>query len=143
MAAESSRHLARQLVLQALYADEIGETEASGVLTRLIAESGLNDKHAEFAHFLLSKAQGSEKSASDAIATLAENWQLERLATVDRIIMWLAMTELREMPDIPVKVAINEALELAKEFSTGQSAAFINGIIDRYAKQMIDKTDPG
>lgn len=141
--ADSSRHLARQLVLQAIYADEIGETEADGVLTQLIEESGLNSRHAEFARFLLQKARQNEQSARESIAALAENWQLERLATIDRIIMWLAMTELKEMPDIPVKVAINEALELAKTFSTAQSAAFINGILDRFAKQVIDETDVG
>jgi len=141
--ADSSRHLARQLVLQAIYAEEVGESDAEQVLATLLQESELNAKHTEFAQYLLAKARVKKESAQQSMAALADNWQLDRLATIDRIIMWLAITELREMPDIPVKVAINEALELAKTFSTGQSAAFINGILDRFARDVIDKPDVG
>jgi N utilization substance protein B len=72
--------------------------------------------------------------ADGIIAKLAENWDVERIAVIDRIILQMALVEMKSMPDIPIKVAINEAIELGKKFSTRQSSAFINGILDRYVK---------
>jgi len=74
--------------------------------------------------------------ADRVIGELAEHWKVERIALIDRILLRMALVELREMPDTPVKVAINEAIELAKKYSTGESSSFINGILDRYAKNM-------
>jgi N utilization substance protein B len=135
----SSRHLAREQVLKALYAEEIGEVDAAALLERLLADEGLSEKHAEFGRNLLTLAQKAREEATRTIASLAENWQLERLATIDRIIMCLAITEFREMPDVPIKVVLNEAIELAKTFSTSQSSSFINGILDRFIRQLESK----
>ncbi|HZM00374.1 MAG TPA: transcription antitermination factor NusB, partial [Planctomycetota bacterium] len=80
------------------------------------------------------------------IATAAENWELSRLATVDRNILRLAVHELCSRPDIPAKVSINEAIELGKRYSTAQSGAFINGILDRVRRDLgrsVDDSSPG
>lgn len=132
----STRHLAREQVLKALYAGEIGEIDAPLLLDQLMSEEGLSEKHAEFGRHLLKLALASQEEATKVVAALAENWQLDRLATIDRLIMCLAITEFREMPDVPVKVVLNEAIELAKTFSTSQSSAFINGILDRFVRQL-------
>jgi len=70
-----------------------------------------------------------------AIQATAEKWKLERMASIDRNIMRFATYELLFMKDIPPAVSINEALEIAKKYSAAESAAFINGILDRIAKR--------
>lgn len=132
---DSSRHHAREFVLQAMYASEVGDADALENLERLIEASTLHAKHAEFARGLLKAAIDNSRDADGIIESLAEHWQLERIATVDRLILRLALTELKVLPDVPVKVVLNEAIELAKTFSTGQSSAFVNGILDQYVKQ--------
>jgi len=68
------------------------------------------------------------------ISRIAEHWHLERMAAVDRNILRLATYELLYRPDIPIKVTINEAIEIAKKYSSEESPSFINGILDRVAK---------
>jgi N utilization substance protein B len=68
------------------------------------------------------------------ISNFAENWRLDRMAAVDRNILRLATYELLYREDIPVKVAINEAIEIAKKYSSQESPSFVNGILDRIAK---------
>jgi len=65
---------------------------------------------------------------------LALNWRLERIAVIDQIVLRMAMTELRTMPDVPAKVVLNEAIELVKQYSTAESSAFVNGILDSFLK---------
>ena len=69
------------------------------------------------------------------MGALAQNWSLERMAVVDRNILRLGCYELLFVDDIPERATINEAVELAKRFSTAQSGAFVNGILDRVQKQ--------
>ncbi|MBD3401866.1 transcription antitermination factor NusB [candidate division GN15 bacterium] len=133
--AESSRHHARELVLQAMYASEVGEVDAEASLDGLIDASTLGLRHAEFARGLLGQVLQYGEEADQTIRELAEHWQLERIATIDRLILRLAMTELRVLPDTPVKVVLNEAIELAKTYSTGQSSAFVNGILDQFIRR--------
>ena len=131
---DSSRHHARELVLQAMYASEVGNADALETLDRLIEQAVLNAKHADFARAVLGEALKNSGQADKTIQSLAENWQLDRIATIDRLILRLAMTELKVLPDVPVKVVLNEAIELAKTFSTAQSASFVNGILDQYVR---------
>ena len=65
------------------------------------------------------------------ISQVAENWRLDRMAAIDRNILRLGAYEMLYCPEVPAKVAINEALELAKRYSTAQSSRFVNGILDR------------
>ena len=76
-----------------------------------------------------------EAKIDELIAQYAENWQLDRMAVVDRNILRQGVFELLWMADVPPKVAINEALEVAKKFSTQESSRFINGILDRIHKE--------
>ena len=71
----------------------------------------------------------------DIIQNASKNWRLDRMSRVDRNILRLATYELRHCDNVPVKVIINEAVELAKRFGTGESAAFVNGVLDRIAQQ--------
>lgn len=69
----------------------------------------------------------------------AENWDVERIAKLDRILMHMAITELISCPDIPVKVTINEVIELAKVYSTDKSGTFINGVLDAVVQDLRQK----
>jgi N utilization substance protein B len=130
----SHRTRARELVLQALYALETGNGTSSQVAEDILQQSDLDASTLEFALGLFEKTRQNGEEADSVIADLAANWKLERIAVVDRIILRMAMTELKEMVDVPVKVVLNEAIELAKLYSTANSSAFINGILDSFVK---------
>jgi len=129
----SPRRRARELVLKRLYAHEIGEISSDQVLTQINDDTGLSEKNQTFAREFFLLVIDKTDWANGAIQKLAENWDIDRLAAVDRIIMRMALVELEHVPDIPVKVAINEAIELGKKYSTAGSASFINGILDSFA----------
>ena len=75
------------------------------------------------------------------ISEVAENWRLDRMAAIDRNILRLGAYEMLFCPEVPAKVAINEALELAKRYSTAQSSRFVNGILDRCCNAQIAGAD--
>ena len=130
------RRKARELALKALYACEVGEQEPSEVFAGLSAESNLDEKTLSFAERLFRTIWELRDETDQQITSLAKNWELERIAPIDKNILRLGLTELSKFPDIPKKVTINEAIELAKRYGGGESAAFINGILDTYAKQI-------
>jgi N utilization substance protein B len=79
----------------------------------------------------------TELQAIDAVVQKAsKNWRLERMARVDRNLLRLATYELRYLPDVPVKVVINEAIEVAKKYGAAESPAFVNGLLDRIAQEL-------
>ena len=134
--AESPRRKARELALQALYATEITENELDDTLDQVLVDETLSAKHIAFARSLVLLVREHSEWADQQITHLATNWDLSRIADIDRLILRIALVEIKETPDTPVKVAINEAIELAKKFSTAESSAFINGILDRYARDI-------
>jgi N utilization substance protein B len=69
-----------------------------------------------------------------SIVPVLENWSLDRVSRIDHIVLWMALAEMRYFKDIPYKVSINEAIELAKQFSEAKASGFINGILDALAK---------
>jgi len=87
----------------------------------------------KFANRLFEGAADDAKALDTLITTHAENWRLERIAAIDRAILRLALHEMRAT-DTPPKVVINEAVDLAKKFSSEESGAFVNGILDTYRK---------
>ncbi len=137
--ADAPRRRARELVLQALYAWDIGENDPDDVQERIIADDSLSTRNLEFARGMFALVREHQKWADEQIAQLATNWDINRIAELDRIVLRMAIVELNYMPDTPVKVAINEAIELAKRFSTGDSSAFINGILDSFAKKVASR----
>ncbi len=131
---ESPRRRARELVLQALYAAEIEELDRDGIFENVVASQELSEKNLTFAHELFALTCSHRKWADECIASLATNWDISRLADIDRNIMRMALVEIEHIPDTPVKVVLNESIELAKRFSTSESSGFINGILDSYVK---------
>ena len=96
----------------------------------LSSESTLAEEHLKFARHYMETVIKNFEFLDSEITRLAENWEIERIALMDKIILRMALCEIHFMPDIPEKVAINEAIDLAKQYSTMESSAFVNGILD-------------
>lgn len=133
--ADAPRRRARELVLQALYACEIEDCDPEAIKLQVIADDTLSARNLEFARGMFSLVRQHQEWADAQISALATNWNINRIAELDRIVLRMAIVELNHMPDTPTKVAINEAIELAKKFSTGESSGFINGILDSFANK--------
>jgi len=132
---EGKRRKAREVALQALYAIEIGGGELPSILNYLFSSNELGEETKSFVIDLSQKAFSHKEEIDKLIGRMAKHWELRRIATVDRNILRLAICEIFWFPDIPPKVSINEAIELAKKYSTRESGRFVNGILDSVAKE--------
>lgn len=126
----STRRQARILVLKALYAYEIMARDLDELFDGLVAEDQLDDENMAFARHYVALALEHIVSIDEKIKVLADNWEIERIALIDKTILRMALCELYYMPEIPEKAAINEAIDLAKMYSTHESSAFVNGLLD-------------
>lgn len=95
-----------------------------------------NDDDEQFVKVLLRKAILDNEKNSELIDAHATNWEIERIALMDRLVMQLAITELVEFPEVPVKVTLNEYIEIAKDYCTAKSSTFVNGILDKIVREM-------
>jgi len=95
-----------------------------------------NENDETFAKDLIKKTTLNTKKFDIFITDIVKKWELERIAFLDRVILHLALCELTQMPNIPVKVTINEYLDISHCYSTPKSSIFINGIIDRIYEQL-------
>ncbi|TET96376.1 MAG: transcription antitermination factor NusB, partial [Candidatus Zixiibacteriota bacterium] len=117
----SPRRLARELVLQSLYASESGETQPEESFADIVRDHKLSEKNVQFARTLFSLTRQHSDWADQQISKLAEHWDINRIAAIDHTILRMALVELEHVPDTPVKVVLNEAIELARKFSTSES----------------------
>lgn len=132
-----NRHRSRELALQTLYACEIGTTQDWQItLDRIADDSALSQDVKSYAQDLVRSTFDSMEKIDTVIKERAANWELKRMAAIDRNILRLAVTELNNYPQVPAKVVIDEAVELAKTFGTDDSGKFVNGIIDSIHKKM-------
>ncbi len=134
---EGKRRKAREVALQALYAVEVGEIELTLILNYLFGNNDLGEETRSFVTDLTIETFSHQEEIDALIGKMARHWELRRIATVDRNILRLAICEILRFPDIPVKVSINEAIELAKKYSTVESGRFVNGILDSVAKESV------
>ena len=136
-----SRHQAREAAVQMLYQWEIGKQSMLDVMQtywshELTPDAPVSDELRQFATALTNGVAATVEQLDPMIAEAAENWRLERMAVMDRIILRLAVYEFLHQPDTPSRVIINEALELARTFSTDDSVRFINGILDGIRRRL-------
>jgi len=115
--------------MQALYAYELSGSDAQEII-RTVLKRELDPAAHAFATSLFLQTINQSSETNEIIKLHTRNWELRRIALIDRILMRIAITELLGFPDIPPKVTINECIEVAKEYSTAQSGKFINGILD-------------
>ena len=130
------RTKARELVLQLLYQADLTCANPKDLLSDFFAspEAGEDPAVKEFATALVESICDKLPLIDEKITECATNWQLDRMAMVDRNILRLAGFELLFRSDIPPKVAINEAVELAKKYGDLESGKFVNGILDKINK---------
>lgn len=127
---KSKRRLLREKILQALYAYHFNKTD-SDIVKRSFTDDIDNEEDREFFTRYLTKVILNDERFDADIEMKIFNWELERIALIDRILIKMGLAEFLSFPDIPTKVTINELIEVAKEFSTFQSGKFINGILDK------------
>mgnify|MGYP005831793901 CR=1 FL=1 len=154
-----TRRRARELALKVLYRMDLTQEEPGQSLESVteLLRSGEPGQEQEAGHQKIESSRDLEEFASrlvhgvrqklreiDALLLrFAENWRVERMTLVDRNILRLAVYELLFCPDIPHKVSINEAIELAKRFSTQESGPFINGVLDQIFNHVHGKAAAG
>lgn len=129
MATVFKRRLVREKVLQILYAFEINNENLKVLTDSLLAEVKEKSDR-EFGESLINKVLINKEELDKKINGRVSNWEMSRIALIDKLLLRMALCELFYFPDIPPKVTINEAIEISKEFSTAGSGKFINGILD-------------
>lgn len=128
----SNRRHIREAVIQSLYAFYVGAHTLEDTLNIMLKPmlSEYDKESARFAESLFLRTARKLDSFDEELQKQVENWDIERLAILDRLIIKMAFIEFLEFEEIPVKVTINEAIEIAKKYSTEHSGKFINGVLD-------------
>ncbi len=124
------RRRIREKVLQALYALELSGDPTDHVIDCIIVDLKKNAESFQFAKSFFLKVVESREELDRLIKKQVANWEFNRLAVIDRIVLRMGICELLYFDDIPPKVSINEAIEIAREFSTEKSDKFVNGVLD-------------
>jgi N utilization substance protein B len=123
------RRKARTLAIQALYEIDIAGHKADDVINRLLAEEGLTEENETFIRDIVAGVIDNKEKLDRNIKEHAPAWPIEQLPVIDRNILRLAIFEILIDNKVPVKVAINEAVELAKTFGADRSSKFVNGVL--------------
>jgi N utilization substance protein B len=133
------RRIARESVLQALYAQQFSEDEPAIVLNRIMALYPEKKKNFKFISSLFQCVLDHMDWANDMIKSHLQNWEFDRVAQIDRVLLRMGICEIFYMDDIPPKVSISEMVEISKVYSTEESSGFINGILDAVYKEFQQK----
>jgi len=134
----SLRTKAREFAMQMLFQWDMSQQDRGKLEARFWKSAKAADKTREFANRLFEGATKEVASLDEIIGKHCENWRFERLAAIDRAILRLAIHEMTAS-DTPPKVVLNEAVELAKKFSSDESGAFVNGVLDSVHKSLTIK----
>lgn len=128
-----SRRLARETALQVLFQRDITKEPLVTVeaVQRWATEFAVPEVSIPFAQELVEQTISHQTEIDQKITSFAQDWTINRMANVDRNVMRIATYEILYRPDIPGRVSLNEAIELAKRFGGEESAKFVNGILDR------------
>ncbi len=127
----SRRHEGRILALQFLFQRDFNTDDLEAALADFWALHSVRPRLREFAESLIRGVEQMRPSLDERLRQFLVNWELSRLAAVDRNILRLALYEMLHRPDIPPVVSLNEAIDLAKEFGDPDSPRFVNGVLDR------------
>lgn len=130
------RHLGRELALKALYRNDICGTSSNEDLVQFFEDFTADERARKFALMLVDGVRKEQEALDKHIAAALENWSIGRLSRVDHNILRLALYELLYVDDIPARVTIDEAIELAKAYGDNESGRFVNGVIDQIAGRL-------
>jgi N utilization substance protein B len=129
-----NRRKGREAALQLLFLSDLSGEYTDRIGANFWEENPTDDETRDFAQRLLQGTLAHLTAIDECVAKSSAHWKLHRMAAVDRNVLRLAIFELNHCPDIPVKVTLNEAIEIAKKFGSEESGAFVNGILDQIAK---------
>ena len=131
------RTKARERALQALYQIDVAAEGIDDALSRFWKSFEPVEREVmDLAETIVRGVAAHRRSVDETIDAVSTNWRLDRMARVDRNILRLAVHELLHRPEVPVKVVINEAIELGKKYGSESSGAFINGVLDKIAQSL-------
>lgn len=127
-----NRRKVRETVLQAIYALQLGKDTAQHVADTILNDAEFKKEKdlRRFAEKLFFNTIEHEEELDEIIVKHIKNWDIKRLALIDRLVLKMALCEFLYFEEIPTKVSINEAIEIVKRYSTAKSGRFINGILD-------------
>jgi N utilization substance protein B len=135
--ANLKRTKARERAVQALYQIDVAATDLDEALERFWRSFEPVEREVrEAAEEYVRGVALHRRAVDERIEAVSANWRLDRMAKVDRNVLRLAVFELEHRPDVPVKVVLNEAIELGKKYGSESSGAFINGLLDRIAQEL-------
>jgi N utilization substance protein B len=138
----SARRKGRELALQVLYQVDMSGEHAEVVMRHFAESFEPSPKAREFGETLVRGVLGAREQIDATIAAASEHWRLERLSRVDANVIRIAVYEMTAVPALPIEIAINEAIEVARKFGTTESAAFVNGVLDEVATRVGLKPAP-
>lgn len=122
--------------MQALYASEVGGYTLEKAADTLVHDDPVSPEMRAYGMRLSGAVRARGEEIDRLIEECTDSWNVERIAVVDRIILRLSIAELMTEPDVPAKVCINEAVEIARKFSTENSSKFVNGILDAVSRRL-------
>ena len=142
-----SRHYAREVALQILYRYDLNQQSGNGIpiptgnalaadLTKHFEHFQVPEVVRQFSAELVAGTLTQSASLDERLEKYAVNWKISRMALIDRNLLRMATYEILNFPDIPPSVTIDEAVELAKQFGTADTSAFVNGILDNLRKDV-------
>jgi N utilization substance protein B len=138
-----TRTKARECALQALYQLDVSGGDPRDALRGILAHFEEADAETErFADELVRGVQSERNAIDELIQKSSTNWKLERMARVDRNILRIAVYEILRRADVPLRVSLNEAIEMGKKFGSEESSAFVNGVLDKIAHQPLPDATP-
>jgi len=130
----SKRRNARELALKILFQVEVGKLPPDEALATSFEQVRPSDEDREYAEEVVRGVVGEEEKLDGIIEALAEGWHVDRLAKVDKNVLRMALYELDPHPEFPANVVINDAVEVAKKYSTDDSGRFVNGILGSFLR---------
>jgi N utilization substance protein B len=128
------RRRSRELAMRALFQMQVVEDPVEPIVAALRDDAGVPEDVGSYAAHLVTLFHLNHDDVDKAVTGALDRWEFNRLAQVDRAILRMAATELLYVPDVPAKVAIDEAIEIAGRFGSHQSGGFVNGVLDRLAR---------
>jgi transcription antitermination protein NusB len=139
----SARRKGRELALQVLYQLDMSGESPEQALRTFAASFEHTPGAREFGEELVRGVLGQRERIDASIAAASEHWRLERLSRIDANVIRIAVYEMTTPPGLPLEIAINEAIEVARKFGTTDSAAFVNGVLDAVGKLLLSQNAAG
>ena len=133
------RRIAREAVLQALYASAMTGEDSDKILKDILNRRSYESSLIKYITDLFESAMDNKEWCEDQIKSRLNNWEFDRVAILDRLLLIVAISEIYFVEDVPPKVSISEAIEIAKIYCNEDSSSFVNGVLDNVYKAMPDR----